>query len=381
MHEEMSKTTASCAKIGPNAQIGAANRPRGIVNISCQGTSRYLIAATESVCGYIVKFLTRFCIFDKKSGRKFCCLRRFASEKFAYYCGHKFFIVMTKYVNILNDDAFKVVIFTPGNEELLARMIEIVIPGMHIKQLVFQPTEQHGLAISDKISNFDAVCTSESGEMFIVEMQCLPQESYADRMLCYASFPIRMQLERKLKEIHDGRRRPMDYSLMPIYVLSFINFRIGHEDDGILQEGLVSSYKICSPKTGEVMTDALYFGFVELGRLEVPFGRPEQCKTVAEQLAYSMKYMNRLSECPKEFEDRLFPLLFRASAYANMNVKQQQEVTHIMRTELDRIAENEYARKQGVKEGREKEREAMAQKMKERGMDKETIFDITGIRI
>ena len=67
----------------------------------------------------------------------------------------------------------------------------------------------------------------------------------------------------------------------------------------------------------------MYFGFVELGRLEVPFGKPEQCKTVAEQLAYSMKYMNRLNECPKEFEDRLFPLLFRASAYANMNVKQQ----------------------------------------------------------
>ena len=122
----------------------------------------------------------------------------------------------------------------------------------------------------------------------------------------------------------------------------------------------------------------MYFGFVELGRLEVPFGRPEQCKTVAEQLAYSMKYMNRL-----------FPLLFRASAYANMNVKQQQEVTHIMRTELDRIAENEYARKQGVKEGREEgrkegreeERKAMAQKMKEKGIDRETIFNITGIRI
>ena len=217
--------------------------------------------------------------------------------------------------------------------------------------------------------------------MFIVEMQCLPQESYADRMVCYASFPIRMQLERKLREIHNGRRRPMDYSLMPIYILSFINFRIGHEDDGILQEGLVSGYKICSPRTGEVMTDALYFGFVELGRLEVPFGRPEQCKTVAEQLAYSIKYMNRLSECPKEFEDRLFPLLFQASAYANMNVKQQQEVTHIMRTELDRIAENEYARKQGEKKGREEAEKAIARKMKEKGLDRETIFDITGIRI
>ena len=287
---------------------------------------------------------------------------------------------MTKYVNILNDDAFKVVIFTPGNEELLARMIEIVIPGMHIKQLVFQPTEQHGLAISDKISNFDAVCTSESGEMFIVEMQCLPQDSYADRMVCYASFPIRMQLERKLRDIHSGK--PMDYSLMPIYVLSFINFHIGHEDDGILQDGLVSSYKICSPKTGEVMTDALYFGFVELGRLEVPFGKPEQCKTVAQQLAYSMKYMNRLSECPKEFEDRLFPLLFRASAYANMNVKQQQEVTHIMRTELDRIAENEYARKEGREEGRmegrEEAKKAMAQRLRDLGVDPQTIQKASG---
>ena len=167
---------------------------------------------------------------------------------------------MTKYVNILNDDAFKVVIFTPGNEELLARIIEIMIPGMHIKRLKFEPTEQHGLSVSDKISNFDAVCTSESGEIFIVEMQCLPQDSYADRMVCYASFPIRMQLEQKLRDLHDGKGKPMDYGLMPIYVLSFVNFSIGHKNDAILQEGLVSSYKICSPRTGEVMTEALYFG-------------------------------------------------------------------------------------------------------------------------
>ncbi len=258
-------------------------------------------------------------------------------------------------------------------------MIEIMIPGMRLKQLKFEPTEQHGLSVSDKISNFDAVCTSESGEMFIVEMQCLPQDSYADRMVCYASFPIRMQLEQKLKDIHEGKRTPMDYGLMPIYVLSFINFRIDHKDDAILQEGLVSSYQICSSRTGELMTKALYFGFVELGRLEVPLGRPEQCKNVTEQLAYSMKYMNRMSECPKEFEDRLFPLLFQASAYANMTVKQQQEVTSIMRTELDRIAENEYARKEGVKIGREEEKRAMAQRFRDLGVDPRIVQEATGL--
>ena len=122
----------------------------------------------------------------------------------------------------------------------------------------------------------------------------------------------------------------------------------------------------------------MYFGFVEPGRLEVPFGRPEQCKTVAQQLAYSMKYMNRLSECPKEFEDRLFPLLFRASAYANMNVKQQQEVTHIMRTELDRIAENEYARKQGEAAGIEKGKEELAKQLLRLGVPAETIQKASG---
>ena len=95
--------------------------------------------------------------------------------------------------------------------------------------------------------------------MFIVEMQGLPQNSYADRMVCYASFPIRMQLEQKLKDLHEGKGKPMDYGLLPIYVVSFVNFAIDHRDKAILQDGLISRYCICSPGTGEVMTESLQF--------------------------------------------------------------------------------------------------------------------------
>ena len=77
------------------------------------------------------------------------------------------FSIMSRYANILNDDAFKVIIFTPGNEELMARMLEVLLPGKVISKLEFRPTEQHGLAVSDIISNFDAVCTSDTGELFI----------------------------------------------------------------------------------------------------------------------------------------------------------------------------------------------------------------------
>ena len=286
---------------------------------------------------------------------------------------------MIKYADILNDDAFKVVIFTPGNEELLARMLEVLIPEKRIRKLEFRPTEQHGLALSDKISNFDAVCTSEDGEMFIVEMQGLPQDSYADRMLCYASFPIRMQLAEKLNKVRSGEIKPMDYSLLPVYVVSFVNFTIEHEKTEILQEGLVSRYSICSPKTGELMTDSLQFVYLELGRLGVKLGEHGKCHNLVEQLAYSLKYMNRLKECPKEFNDRLFPLLFEASEFAAMGIDKQLKVTSIMRTELDRIAENNYARKQGFAEGMEKASRDYAKKFKELGVDVQIIAQATGL--
>ena len=255
----------------------------------------------------------------------------------------------------------------------MVRMLEVLLPGKVISKLEFRPTEQHGLAVSDKISNFDAVCTSESGEQFIVEMQGLWQDSYADRMLCYASFPIRMQLEQKLKDLQEGKVRPMDYSLLPVYLVSFVNFTITHPDNSILQDGLVSSYRICSPETGEIMTEALYVAYLELGRLDVPFGKPERCRTLTEQLAYSMKYMSKLTECPREFSDSLFTMLFEASAYANMDTKTQMQVTRIMRTEIDRIAENEYARKEGVKQGIEQARNSDVTKLLAFGMSPEDI--------
>ena len=286
---------------------------------------------------------------------------------------------MIRYANILLDDAFKVIIFTPGNEELMARMIEVLLPGKRIRSLEFKPTEQHGLALSDKISNFDAVCTSEDGEMFIVEMQGLPQASYADRMLCYASFPIRMQLEQKLKDLQSGRAKPMDYSLLPIYLVSIVNFRLPHDNDEILREGLISEYEICSPRTGERMTGALRFVFLELGRLVPKLGEEDKCNSIIEQLAYSVRYMKDLKECPKQFVDPLFPLLFGASEFARLDVNKQMQVTKIMRTELDRIAENNYARNEGFAQGKAETARETARALRELGVDVAIIAKATGL--
>ena len=105
-----------------------------------------------------------------------------------------------------------------------------------------------------------------------------------------------------------------------------------------------------------------------------------------EQLAYSLKYMDKLTERPTTFRDKLFTMLFEASEFAAMGIDKQLKVTSIMRTELDRIAENNYARKEGHKqgfaEGMEKGMEKLvsaAKKFKDLGVDISIIEQATGL--
>ena len=295
---------------------------------------------------------------------------------------------MSRFANILFDDAFKVAVCAPGNEGLLIKIIELLIPGKHIKTLILRDKENHGLSVSDKITTFDLYCTSENGEQFIVEMQHSPQKNYADRMLCYATYPIRAQLASKLEKRREGKGEDkMDYGLCPVYVVSILNFSIRHMTEESLEHGLVSRYDIRNAISGEQMTEALHFVYLELGRLKAKFGEDHKCKTLLEQFAYSTKYMHKLPERPEGFDDPLLIELYNATEFANWSPEKQQEYDSTMRTELDIIAEKAYAREEGLEEGRAKglaegraeERERLAKKLLEEGVDHGIICRSTGL--
>ena len=74
-----------------------------------------------------------------------------------------------------------------------------LLPKKRIASLTFGDKEHPGLLVSDKSVSFDLLCTTPDKEQFIVEMQFRSQDSYKDRMLAYATYPIRMQLSQKLK--------------------------------------------------------------------------------------------------------------------------------------------------------------------------------------
>ena len=126
---------------------------------------------------------------------------------------------MATFANILYDEAFKVVLSEPSNRRLLIKLIEFFLPGKTIRSLTLNDKEQHGLILSDKNVNFDLYCTTDLGENFIVEMQFTSQESFRDRALYYATYPIRSQVVERMKairELDDKRARKMDYRLKPV---------------------------------------------------------------------------------------------------------------------------------------------------------------------
>ena len=112
-----------------------------------------------------------------------------------------------RYAFLLFDSTMKVVIFNPENEKLLIQILELLLPGKHISGITFTDKEKHGLVISEKVVNFDMLCKDEdTGEEFLVEVQNAAQDSFQDRVLSYATYPIREQMGRRLARIRDGEK-------------------------------------------------------------------------------------------------------------------------------------------------------------------------------
>ena len=293
------------------------------------------------------------------------------------------------FANVLYDETFKVVASDPRNERMIIDILELLLPGKKISRLVQVNHEQHGFAIWEKNCTFDLLCTdADTGEEFLVEMQFSPMDSFRERMLYYSTFPFRLQMaERENEPEHD----PMDYSLKPLYVISIVNFSLEHESEEALEQGLISRYNLANDRNGELMTDALHFVYLELGRLKAGFGEHGKCRTLLEKLSWNMKYGFMLKERPADFEDEISRRFYKATEMAAFDQVQQKEYEEAMSIKIDQAAREAYARKEGekigiekgIEEGREKGREEtkafIAKVMLDKGYSVDVISELTGI--
>ena len=313
-----------------------------------------------------------------------------------------------QYACLLFDSTLKTVLGTAENEKLFIEILEFLLPGKHISSLSPINKEYHGLANSEKRVTFDLLCRDDdTGEEFLVEVQNAPSDSYPDRVLYYSYYPLREQLAKKdlkllegedksaekgnaAKKAKEDERGKMDYSLKPVYVISFVNFKLNHESEEAIEEGYVSRYELRNGHNGEILTQALNFVFIEMGRL--PFGKDEweKCRTRMERFVFAFKYMHTFGEFPKAFaEDPLLGDMAKAAKLANMPIERLNEYERNMRTELDRLSEintakrigREEGRAEGRAEGKEEEKEETAKNLKALGVEAAIIAKATGLSV
>ena len=272
-----------------------------------------------------------------------------------------------RYIDLMFDRGFKRVFGKEANKDVLIAFLNQIIPGKRIEDLEFINVENDGLSLESKKSYFDVQCTVDDGSTIIVEVQRSNQPYFRERVLYYASLPILRQLE-----------AGGTYSLVPVYVVSILNFSLEHErwDEGRIE----SYYSIREELTGEPMTDALSFIFIELGRFRKTIQELENDK---EKWYFCLLNMGKFLERPAELQAEVFRRLFDVAEVEALPGKEREQYIKDMTTERDIINQKEFARQEGraegLAEGKTEARAEIAKGMLSNGIDINLIVKLTGL--
>ena len=131
-------------------------------------------------------------------------------------------------------------------------------------------------------------------------------------------------------------------------------------------------YQLLETKTLKRMTDKLEFVFVEVSKFDKS---EDELETDLDKWLYLLKNMSTLLERPAALRDRVFGRLFDVAEYARLDDEERKNYVNAMNTARDTYNQIAYA----LKKGGEKKAYEIAQKMIAKGLDVDTIADLTGL--
>ena len=271
-------------------------------------------------------------------------------------------IIKAKYINLMVDWSFKRVFGTEVNKDILIEFLKVVFPQFAITDITYIPTEQLGIMEEDRKAIFDVLCKTEDGKTFLVEMQRGAQEHFFERALYYTSFPIMKQGKKAIAKEDEKGKDPWDFSLDGVFFLGVLDFK--YEQDEMTEH----RYQLLETKTLKRMTDKLEFVFVEVAKFNK---REDELETDLDKWLYLLKNMSTLLERPAALRDRVFGRLFDVAEYARLDDEERKKYVEAMNTTRDTFNMIAYARKQNSYE--------IARRMIDKGLDMDTILDVTGL--
>ena len=263
-------------------------------------------------------------------------------------------MILDKYVNLMEDSGFKAVYGDKDNKPLLIYLLNLVLPeGVAVKDVVeYRDRERSASTIYGKSVRLDLLCQGEDGSLFDVEVQRDYQEYFFERCLYYAS-------ELNYTQLQKGD----DYdSLRPVYLISFLDFKLKHEDESQWDsDHIISRYRMTEERTGELGSKQIIIIFAEISRF---IKERSECKSENDRLFYWFKKGWQFSEEPKELEgDSNMKSLMKACDIAGFPPEKLIEYQKQVMNERDARNIIKSAERRGREEGREEERLESARRM------------------
>ena len=298
---------------------------------------------------------------------------------------------LAPFVNLRSDVGFKAVFADRNNKDILIGVLnQILPPEARIEDIKeYSDREQQQDVIYGKKTVLDLVCVDKDDRTFIVEMQASEEDSFFERCVYYASGLYHLELS-------DGVRYK---GLRPVYVVSFLNYRLRHDDESLWDtDHFISHWRFTEKRTGMVADQTISVIFVEMTLFTKTL---EECVTEFDRLFYIFKNSEGFQRIPEWIEEAggISRRLAEACEVAAFDKEKKLKYEIDKMNEWDIQAQKEYAvrkgleeglqkglqkglregREEGLEQGREETRLSIARKLFEAGTPVDVIVNCTGV--
>ena len=250
---------------------------------------------------------------------------------------------LAPFVNLRSDVGFKAVFADRNNKDILIGVLnQILPPEARIEDIKeYSDREQQQDVIYGKKTVLDLVCVDKDDRTFIVEMQASEEDSFFERCVYYASGLYHLELS-------EG---DLYGKLHPVYVVSFLNYRLRHDDESLWDtDHLISYWQFAEKRTGMVADQTISVIFVEMTLFTKTL---EECVTESDRLFYIFRNSGGFQKIPEWIEEAggISRRLAEACEVAAFDKEKKLKYEIDKMNERDILAQRVFAERKGFEKG------------------------------
>lgn len=302
------------------------------------------------------------------------------------------FLAREKFMNPYTDAGFKRIFGSEISKELIIGFLNSLL-NESITDITFRNVEALGMGRNDRKAVFDIFCETDKHEMIIVEMQKSSQKYFSDRVLYYASFAIqqqaiyaREQLERTLEvEQKDGCKAGSkllrwNYAVNRVYVVCVLNYIMDRKHPEKYRWDIVRMDRELKEPFSETLTEV----YLEMPKFKLSLA---ECDTLYKKFLFILNNIDIMERLPKELNEQIFRKLKSIVEIERMTPDERLEYELSLSTERDLYACMETKLEEGIEIGKAEGKaeglvegiRSVATRLKQLGMDLQSIIQATGL--